>query len=363
MIAKKIAKKIEIKSSFGNLARYIANILDKGEKLQFLYSQNLSASQNEHDSNFALDNLEAMISEVNFTQSLNNSQTSDKNYHLIISFHEREQPNFAQTTDIVNEYCRALGFADHQRLVACHINTIHTHIHVAINRVHPATLKCHAPSFDFLNLEKTSRAMELKHGFQIDNGMSDSPERKSKIQNIANDIEAHSWQQSFYSYCQEHKPFLQEIIATAQSWQEIHTGFAKVGLTIKKSANGLAIGDLHSKKHIKASDCGREFAKNALEKQFGGFKVSDKLFAISDNTTKFEAKPITKHPKTTQYFQKFQAMKRPSFVSNKQLKQAGIFTNSFKLYLQYLSMEGDLLALAIMKFHQKSIAIIAGLGE
>jgi len=54
----------------------------------------------------------------------------------------------------------ALGFGEHQRVSAVHQNTDHWHLHVAINKVHPTTLRNVTPIRDHYRLQAVQGVMD-----------------------------------------------------------------------------------------------------------------------------------------------------------------------------------------------------------
>jgi len=74
---------------------------------------------------------------IQATQAKNTRSKSDKTYHLVYSFPPGERPPLDVLHAIEDELCAAIGYADHQRISAVHIDTDHLHVHVAINKVHP----------------------------------------------------------------------------------------------------------------------------------------------------------------------------------------------------------------------------------
>jgi hypothetical protein len=89
------------------------------------------------------------IAEVLATQAKNTRATSDKTYHLVISFPEGEVPTKERMEDIEDRMCQELGYGEHQRISAVHKDTDNIHLHVAINKVHPKTYRVHYPLRDF----------------------------------------------------------------------------------------------------------------------------------------------------------------------------------------------------------------------
>jgi hypothetical protein len=59
--------------------------------------------------------------------------------HWLLSWRQGEHPGAAQSDEAVRIFLDELGLADHQWIYALHRNTDNSHLHLAINRVHPET--------------------------------------------------------------------------------------------------------------------------------------------------------------------------------------------------------------------------------
>ena len=278
MIAKRITRTTG--DNFGRLATYIAAASDTGEKLDRLWLAGCDAGPDGEA--ITPKDLDMAIFEIEATQALNTRAKTDKTYHLILSF-RKDRPGPEALQDIEQKFAAALGFAEHQRVVATHQNTDNFHMHVAINKVHPVTLNCVTPFQDFRALEATCRAVEQHYGISVDNGRAEAPVAAMTPQNMspplsppilspaARDFEAHRWEVSFERHMGELLPALEAARVDATSWQELHDAFAHHDLRIKIRSNGLVITDRSGKHRMKASSLALHFGKPALEKQLGPF--------------------------------------------------------------------------------------------
>lgn len=103
------------------------------------------------------------------TQAKNTRSKADKTYHLVYSFPPGETPPLDVLHAIEDELCAAIGYADHQRISAVHIDTDHLHVHVAINKVHPTGLQNIEPYFDKQRLMEACERLEIQYGLQRTN--------------------------------------------------------------------------------------------------------------------------------------------------------------------------------------------------
>src|SRR5215472_10298154 len=65
--------------------------------------------------------------------------------HIVVSFPDGERPTKKQMEIIEDRLMASIGWADHPRLSACHIDRHHFHLHIAVSRIDPETLKAEHP--------------------------------------------------------------------------------------------------------------------------------------------------------------------------------------------------------------------------
>ncbi|MEP3246713.1 MAG: TraI/MobA(P) family conjugative relaxase [Sneathiella sp.] len=336
MIAKRVARKSL--SSYAKLANYIAAANDPGEKLDALWIRKCGANENIQD-------LDLAILDIEHVQSLNTRSKADKSYHLIVSFRD-EKPSPEALRDIEAELAKALGFEEHQRIIATHQNTDNFHMHIAYNKIHPGNLKIHHPKQDFRKLEKCCRAMEKKYGLKVDLGKEDKVQEQS-LSPKARDYEAITWEQSFEGYVKEQKPALMELRKVAKEWQDLHNGFAQFGLEICKRGNGLVIKEKGSDRAMKASALDRSFSKAALEKEFGAYRAPGWIKQLTPKR-RYKRQPITKYPKQFVSWHKYLAR-----INHKE----SLTGKAYRNWREFLAVDSisDPLAMAIIMHHKKML--------
>lgn len=341
MIATKKPKKEP--GAFRDLAEYIAAAKEDGEKLEQLWIVNAKGGE-------TLDDLEMAILEVDATQALNTRVKINKSYHLVVSFRD-EQPSPEALRDIDREFAKALGFEEHPRVVGTHVNTDNFHMHIGYSRIHPKTLLAHSPEYDYREMEKVCRSMENKYGLKVDLGHADKQEANRKPK-AAQDMESYSWEQSFYSYVQEHKEPLLKAKDQAKGWQDLHKAFSEFDLVLRKRGNGLIIGSGDGKQRIKASDLDRSFSKSALEKQFGPYQRPEKTQERVKPSKRYKRSPITRYKGQEHLWRRFMGIRR-----NKET----LTGKAFKTWRDYLmlGMVDDPLAMAIIHAQKKLLEAIS----
>ncbi|MDL2226425.1 relaxase/mobilization nuclease domain-containing protein [Deltaproteobacteria bacterium OttesenSCG-928-M10] len=220
----------------------------------------------------------------------------NKTYHLVVSFRPEDEPKLSKEVlmEIETMLASALGYSDHQRHCGVHVNTDNLHLHIAFNRINPQTLNAYTPYYDFPKLHRACRMIEQKFGLEVDKGMEPEAQGKEpKASAKVRTLEAQTGQESFYNYVLRHKEDINLFVSQAESWQDIHEGFLKMGLTIKLSGNGLTIKDRYAKHYAKPSAIDRALSKKHLVEQFGDFQDPSKnLLRYVQATETYTARPL-----------------------------------------------------------------------
>ncbi|WP_080398258.1 TraI/MobA(P) family conjugative relaxase [Burkholderia pseudomallei] len=200
--------------------------------------------------------------------------------HYILSWREGEYPTAAQVEQAVEILLAELGLAEHQALYALHQDTDNMHLHIAVNRVHPDTLKVIKPNKGF-DKEAGHRAIakieaiqgwasERNARYHVDatgeaireaSGGRKAPSQKRR------DMEVRTGEQSAERIAIEAAA---PIIRAASSWAELHAGLQAEGFRYERKGSGAVIwiGDLA----VKASSADRGAALVALQKRLGEFQ-------------------------------------------------------------------------------------------
>ena len=286
--------------SYRRLARYIADASHRGEKALMSWCVGCWSGDDEY---------ELGIEEAEIVQSLNTRSEKEKTYHLVVSFRPEDEAKLTPTMfkEIELEFAATLGFNEHQRHAGVHKNTNNLHLHVAFNMIHPERRTRHEPYRDFEKRDRLCRALEQKYGLTIDNGRD-----KTKPKTITNDAakayEAHTGQESLFSYTQRHKPDIMNALSEAKSWTDCHNIFFQYGLHIKPHGNGLVLQEINGKHSIKASDLDRALSKAKLTTRFGSFEAPTKeqLQTIKPTAT-YTAAPLQINSDLDNLYAQFQA--------------------------------------------------------
>lgn len=284
MIAHKTKKRRDSKSSFALLKKYLEDEKNSGAKVLDSWAINCLAG----------DDKELAVKEILATQAMNTRSNADKTYHLVISFRDNDSPTLEHIRDIEQEYCEALGYGDHQRMVAVHNDTANLHIHVGINKVHPEKFTNIEPFRDYYILDEVSKNIEKKYGFEVDNRIDRDKKSKSKYQGKSSDIEAHRGLESFQKWCISNlkDPLLKLKANKNMSWRKLGDEIYKYGVKIKERGSGLVVSSLDDRYNCKLSSIDRQLSKKKLEGKLGEFEPI--LKENSNFKTVYEEIPIIK---------------------------------------------------------------------
>jgi Relaxase/Mobilisation nuclease domain/Large polyvalent protein-associated domain 7 len=315
-------------SNFDRLGRYVLEA--KSDEAEILWTRTAEyvldlKPETEGDKVlwFRISNCEAdipalAIAEVLSTQAENSRSQLDKTYHCVISFPEGEQPTQAQLEDIEDSMCKALGFGEHQRISAVHQDTDNIHLHLAINKIHPVTFKALEPYRDYYIRNRVCREMEQKHGLTIDNGIGQG-QRFGK----AREMEAHTGEQSLWSWIQTHAAEdLKKAAQEGESWQAVHNEFQKHGLTIKPRGAGLVIAIEDGTAAVKASSIDRSLSFKSLTVKLGPYEAPFQINVVQSekNQTRYTPGPKEKDSQTQALYAEYQTSKQQAWQERNELK-------------------------------------------
>ncbi|OCS33372.1 hypothetical protein AWR29_08475 [Campylobacter fetus subsp. venerealis] len=273
MIIKKIIFKRQNKSSFKNLSKYILDEDNNHAKVLTDYildnKNNMDKVEAYHFTNCSFDDNKDNIKEIITTQKLNTITKQDKTIHLVVSFKEDESPDIKILYAIEDEIAAALGMKDHQRLSAVHSNTNNLHIHIAINKVNPNTLKVVNPYNDVKILQELAIKLEKKYNLQIDNHISSNNVKENKYNK-------HTMTCNFENWVKEKITNTVDIMLKDEktSFNDLKLFLAKYDLEFRERRKGFVISSKTEKLFCKASSIHRNLSKQSLEKRYGQLDLS-----------------------------------------------------------------------------------------
>lgn len=304
MIIHHIPMKSARLSSFSGLVKYITDHQNKQERVGKVRISNC----NSVDPTWA-------VQEVLATQTRNQRAKSDKTYHLLISFAPGENPSEEVLNIIEDRVISSVGFKDHQRISAIHHDTDNLHIHVAINKIHPKTFNMIEPYRAYRAFAEAAAKLEIEFGLEITNHQS----RKSRSENLADDMEQHSGIESLINWMKRH---CRAQIDSANSWTEVHQILDQHGLIIQLRANGFVFCNKNDLT-VKASSISRSFSKKNLELRLGEFKPAPFSEPVP-NQNIYRYEPLNKKVIGSEIYARYLYEKKHSkHHLSKKLKQLG----------------------------------------
>ncbi len=266
MIAKRIDMRDASKSRATRLAKYITDELERAGRVADILTTNCIS-----------DDPLLAAKEIEICQAKNTRTKDDKTYHLLLSFPDGERPDNEQLRTMAETAAKALGYGEHQRIAVVHDDTDNLHMHLIINKIHPERLTIHSPRRDFKILAEICTKLERENSLRQTNHEPTRSAAEAKAQ----DMEAHSGTESFLAYASKKAA---PLLSAVQSWEQLHSGLAEVGILIRLKGNGLVMMDHTGTIMVKASTVNRDFSKAKLEMRLGPF--------IQDNTQR----SIKNHP-------------------------------------------------------------------
>lgn len=209
-------------------------------------------------------------------------RSKDTINHYVLSWREGEQPSPEQVEEAVSIFMDELSVKDHQAIYGLHADTDNLHLHLAINRVHPETLKVVKINngFDIEAAHKAIARIENAQGWQreqngryqvLENGElgrehidKDKPRQPAQPKR---DMENRTGEKSAERIAIEDGA---PIIKKAQTWEQLHRELAAKGMRYEKTGSGatLFVGDVG----VKASSADRDASLSKLQKRLGAYQ-------------------------------------------------------------------------------------------
>jgi hypothetical protein len=308
------------KSSVVKLVNYLSDSQDKQERVENVRVTNCGRLDGD---NVDRQTAEDAALDMAVAQARNTKATSDKTYHLLISFRAGDEPDAKALKEIEAAFCDALGFSEHQRVSAVHRDTDNLHIHVAINKIHPTRLTIHNPYNDNWTRDQLAADLEKKYGLQPDNHIHKQTQSQTRVA----DMEAHSGEQSLVSWIKQE--CLTDLKA-AQSWDDLKQVLSENGLELRQRGNGFVFQSTDGT-IVKASTVDRALSKPGLEKRLGPFpegrdssshnagdNPAKRPTARKDNPRKqYQKRPIPVRLDTSHLYARYQVERAASAESKK----------------------------------------------
>jgi hypothetical protein len=230
------------------------------ERCTWYMAGNLPGLDRREDATLAVDVMELL-------QEGNRRAKGNKTYHLVISFHPQDRRlTPRELEDVVRRTVRAAGLEEHQYIAVRHSEEEHEHLHVAVNKIHPETLKIHHPYKAIHAYQALASILEEELGLRrVDRTRGYSQGQRAR------DFEAHQSLESFSRWARRTIGGAAEL-DRIESWEHLHQELKRFGVRLVPRGNGLAIVDAtRSNLACKASALGRRWSKQRLCERYGEF--------------------------------------------------------------------------------------------
>ena len=206
-------------------------------------------------------------------------------HHMMISFRKSEAPTLEQSRSCVKIMLTELGYQDCQHVFSVHQDTDNYHIHIAVNRVDPATKRVHWNFRDTDLMHKALARIEKEQGWsreknalfaQVDDNIV--PTRnveeltKVKIPQEARAMELRTGEQSAARLAAEEAL---SILLTSESWADVHRQLAEKGFEYKPKGGGaVLVAHIDGEQiQVKPSDLHKKAALKGMQDRLGQFEA------------------------------------------------------------------------------------------
>ncbi len=281
IITPKQPRNDKTRSRLSSLVPYMLRGQGK-ERCTWYMAGNLPGLDRREDAGLAVDVMELL-------QEGNQRAKGSKTYHLVISFHpEDRRLTPAELGEVVRRAVRAAGLEEHQYIAVRHSEQEHEHLHVAVNKIHPQTLKIHHPYKAIPAYQALARVLEEElelHRVDRTRGHAQS--------HRARDFEAHQGLESFAGWARRTIGDATELDRVG-SWPALHEELGRFGVRLVPRGNGLAIVDAtRPNLACKASSLGRRWSRQRLCERYGEFVPGPKLAQVArEHANSYVERPI-----------------------------------------------------------------------
>jgi len=230
------------------------------ERCTWYMAGNLPGLDRREDAKLAVDVMELL-------QDGNRRAKGNKSYHLVISFHPQDRRLApAELEDVVRRTVWAAGLEEHQYIAVRHSEQEHEHVHVAVNKIHPETLKIYHPYKAIHSYQALANILEEELDLhRVDRTRAQTQSHRAR------DFEAHQGIEGFARWARRTIGGAAEL-DRIESWEHLHQELKRFGVRLVPRGNGLAIVDAtRLNLACKASSLGRRWSKQRLCERYGEF--------------------------------------------------------------------------------------------
>ncbi len=226
-------------------------------------------------------------------------------YHLVLSWHEHEQPSNELMLAAMTQMLEALGLDEHQAVIGTHHDREHRHVHAVVNTVHPTSGKAWSKSNDQQKAELACRQIELDQGWTADRGRFDvtvdevdgrqiarlvpkpdehweskrAAREKGKRSITAGQVKSEKRTAVPVLDATLPDPLREKfatVVDAASDWQELHLALGRLGLRYEAFGSGARVAIIGAPPggagFAKASSLGARFSIKRMEARLGRYQ-------------------------------------------------------------------------------------------
>lgn len=215
--------------------------------------------------------------------------------HIVLSFSETEHHTDEELITAMKMVLQDIGAGEHQSAIGAHRNRPSSHVHGAINLVHPVTGVALPMSHSFARLELACRRVELEMRWPADRGRFDvtidgddvvlrpKPEVHWRRKNVERALglrpESRAARENQRRFGGE---FLRDSLGrkidqikvaldSAGSWPVVHSALAGLGLLYQRYRAGARIVEAATHHHMSACALGTRYGMHQMCNRLGAF--------------------------------------------------------------------------------------------
>lgn len=196
-------------------------------------------------------------------------------YHAIISWHQAENPSPEIMQRIADATLELAGLGEHEALIMGHGDKPHPHLHMLVNRVHPATGRAWSTSHDYRRFDDIMRTLSEVHGFQYapahqfnpdltDDLMTKPPKRATYAGMRGANTQRLQWSRKT---SRVFGAFVSDDLSRADTLDDLEDIFANHGLVLEQKGSGFVAGNegAYTKlSALKLTSTAKDFGKRFL---------------------------------------------------------------------------------------------------
>ncbi len=196
-------------------------------------------------------------------------------YHAMIAWHPDERPTPAVMQEIARKTLALAELGDHQALIMGHGDKAHAHLHMMINRVHPATGRAWSTSHDYRRFDRIMKLLSEEHGFRYVPPHAFEPDLTDDLPKAPDTNATYAAKRGANTARPQWSrraaralgADISDDLDQATTWTDIEVALAERGLTLEAKGQGLVVGDRAG--YAKFSALGLTASAKGLARRFG----------------------------------------------------------------------------------------------